>query len=322
MNLSKNNLKQPEGGLLQSQVWADFLRAKKSGVVEIEFNKNKFFGVVQKLPLVGKYLYIPRLTFQNKENTSEAIQKIFKAIEEKKFGWVRMDLLSKKDLRSVKKYSKQKVVKAPRDMQPKDHLIIDISVGEEELLKQMKSKARYNIRLAERKGVKIFTSRKKEDLKKFFDLVNKTAQRKNVSFHSFSHYQKMFETLSEDYIKLYLAEYEGKIIAANIVTFYDGVATYLHGGLDGEYRKLMAPFLLQWKIIQDARQNDCQWYDLGGVFLNSKDDGKAGITRFKQGFSPKTEIFETMGSYDVVLCPVKYWAYCGLQKAKGLISGL
>ncbi len=232
---------------------------------------------------------------------------------------MRTDLLNQSDLKKIRETLNYRVVKAPHDMQPKDHFIIDISLGEDELLKNMKSKTRYNIRLAERKGVKVFISRKKEDLRKFFNLVNKTAERKNVSFHSFDHYEKMFESLPEDCIELYLAEYKGKIIAGNIATFYNGVATYLHGGMDGEYRKLMAPFLLQWKMIKDAKEKGCVWYDFGGVFPGSNDNGKSGITRFKMSFSPKMEIFEMVGTYDVVFSPVKYWVYKFLQRVKGIV---
>lgn len=317
MNTQK--IKQPEGGLLQSREWADFLRVEARGVVDIG-SENKIFGVINKVPISGEYLYIPRLTFQNDLETKEFTEEVSKKDGKSFFGWIRMDLLNENDLKEIKENLNYKVVKSPHNMQPKENFIIDISLSEEELLKNMKSKTRYNIRLAERKGVKILTSRRKEDLQKFFDLVNKTAERKNVSFHNFEHYEKMFESLPEDCIELYLAEYEGKIIAANIATFYKGVATYLHGGLDGEYRNLMAPFLLQWKMIRDAKKRGCVWYDFGGVFPNSNDGGKKGITRFKMSFSPKTEIFKTMGTYDIIFSPLKYWVYRGLQKTKGMIG--
>lgn len=316
--MNKQNIKQSEGGLLQSKNWADFLRAEKKEVVEIG-EENKIFGVENKLSVVGEYLYIPRLTFQNNSDFKKTLQEIKQKMKEKKFGWLRTDLLNDDDLKKIRENLNYKVVKAPHDMQPKDHFIIDISLGEEELLKNMKSKTRYNIRLAERKGVKIFSSRDKKYLRNFFNLVNKTAERKNVSFHSFDHYEKMFESLPEGCIDLYLAEYEGKIIAGNIATFYNGVATYLHGGMDGEYRKLMAPLLLQWKMIRDAKEKGCVWYDFGGVFPDSSDSGKNGITRFKMSFSPKTGVFETAGTYDIVFSPVRYWVYRGLQKVKGIV---
>jgi lipid II:glycine glycyltransferase (peptidoglycan interpeptide bridge formation enzyme) len=78
----------------------------------------------------------------------------------------------------------------------------------------------------------------------------------------------------------------------------------------------MAPFLLQWQAILDAKKRGIKYYDFGGVFTESDDVGKRGITRFKFGFSPKTKPFQTAGSYDIVLNKPKYWMYKILQKIK------
>ncbi len=72
--------------------------------------------------------------------------------------------------------------------------------------------------------------------------------------HPESYYRKMFETIPAEILKLYMAEYENKIIAANIVIHYGNTATYLHGASDNEYRNVMAPYLLQWQAILDAKK--------------------------------------------------------------------
>jgi lipid II:glycine glycyltransferase (peptidoglycan interpeptide bridge formation enzyme) len=322
--LKLKNICQPEGGLLQSVEWARFWRVEGFSVIKIQVKNNSlkkiFFGQINRLSLVGKYLYLPRLVLRENFPIKTFLEAVKIEMAKNNLGWLRVDLFSQKDLQIIQENCQRKIIKAPHDMQPKDHLIINLTPTEDELLKQMKSKTRYNIHLAKRKGVKIFEGSSSEYLPQFFTLINKTAQRKNVNFHSFNRYEKMFKSLPEDCIKLYLAEYDGKIIAANIITFYQGVATYLHGGLDANYRKVMAPFLLQWKVMQIAKKKNCQWYDLGGVFLNTKDNGKVGITRFKRGFAPKTEIFQTVGTYDIVFSPFKYWIYRGLQRIKSLIK--
>ncbi len=71
--MNTQNIKQPEGGLLQSKNWADFLRAEKKEVIEIG-EEEKLFGVANKLPVAGEYLYIPRLTFQNNSNPEKTLQ--------------------------------------------------------------------------------------------------------------------------------------------------------------------------------------------------------------------------------------------------------
>jgi lipid II:glycine glycyltransferase (peptidoglycan interpeptide bridge formation enzyme) len=80
--------------------------------------------------------------------------------------------------------------------------------------------------------------------------------------------------------ELFLACFKEKIIAANIVIFFGGKATYLHGASNYRYRKLMAPHLLQWSQIKEAKNKGCEIYDFWGI-----DEEKwPGLTRFKKGF--------------------------------------
>jgi lipid II:glycine glycyltransferase (peptidoglycan interpeptide bridge formation enzyme) len=329
---NQNNLTStviPEGGLLQSKYWADVLRAEKKEVVEIGGDENKIFGVINKLPVVGKYLYVARLSDKQeskaqkevqsrggakKKNSKKTYQEIITKAKEYNCFCVRIDLESEKIVEEfTKKYSIQK---APHNMQPKENFIIDIGLSEEELLAGMKSKTRYNIRLAKKKGVKILVSREQKYIDEFINLVDQTAKRKGVSFHQREHYQQMFQNIPEDILQLYVAKYEGEVVAVNIISFYGGVATYLHGATSDKHRNVMAPFLLQWQAILDAKKREIKHYDFGGIFTESADSGKQGITRFKLGFSPKTQPYQTAGSYDIVLNKLKYWMYRILQKMR------
>lgn len=311
----------PEGGLIQSQEWTNFWKAEGKNTIDFQISEKKFFGKVNDLSIVN-YIYIPRFSFSRNltENfdKKEFVKQLVQKAKENKSSWIRFDLIEKEDLEILKQIFPKILKKAPHDMQPKEIFIMDISLSEEELFQKMKAKTRYNIKLAEKKGVKIFSSRDPKDLKVFFDLINKTADRKKIHSHPFVHYQKMWETLPKEIVELYLAEFEGKIVAGNLMTFYGGVATYLHGGLDGESRHLMAPFLLQWRGIQEGKKRGCQWYDFGGCYSKTEDAGKQGITRFKKSFSPETDFFETMGSYDIILSPFNYYFYKFLQKVKSV----
>lgn len=87
-------------------------------------------------------------------------------------------------------------------------------------------------------------------------------------------------------LKLFLAEYDGKVVAAALVSFFGGVATYLHGASSDIYRDVMAPYLLQWEAILEARRMNCTRYDFGGVNGRTYTNPKwEGISRFKFGFN-------------------------------------
>ena len=325
----------PEGGLLQSKYWTAVLHAEGKDVWQIKnINKEKRvkpglsseaeqsakpgFSRVEnvvyctnyKLPLVGKYGYIPRAYNLNTENIKEIVKKV----KSKSLGWLRLDIKSLELVEDLKR--KYILRKAPHDMQPRQNFIVSIDLPEEELLARMKSKTRYNIRLAKRKGVKILVTREQKYIDKFINLVKQTAKRKEVAFHDREHYQQMFKNIPEDVLQLYIAKYQGEVIAANIISFYGGVATYLHGATSNNHRNVMAPFLLQWQAILDAKERGIKYYDFGGIFPESSDSGQWGITRFKLGFSPKTKPFQTAGSYDIILNKPKYWLYRFLQKIK------
>lgn len=319
-----------DGGFLQSEEWRAFQESTGKRMLRFE-SDGCFANVIEHtLPWVGKYWYIPRgpIVSNGDAKGSDVHEKfladmVAKARQES-IGWVRIEPADEFALRSCEKASGRKAVKAPHDMQPKELFIIPITNSEQDILSRMKSKTRYNVRLAEKKGVKVFVSREQKYIDAFCDLVEVTAKRDGIVPHPRSHYRKMLQTVPEDMLRLYVAEYEGKIVAANLAVFFGKYATYLHGASGNEYREVMAPYLLQWRQIQDARTNGCEHYDFGGVkSLSSSESTQesgewAGITRFKQGFLPSQSPTVFMGTYDLVVRKNRYRAYLLLQILKKL----
>lgn len=371
---------------LQSSEWRKFQEAVSRKTYNItssqpspykgERNIEFWANIIEhNLPIVGKYFYIPRgpiiemsnfqcqMTNQCQnpnDKISEKIQELIKLAKKENIGWIRFDPANEEILKVIKnnidsfrpRRTGFSIRKAPHDVQPKQIFVIDITKSEEELLTEMKSKARYNVRLAEKRGVKILkiygnchpeftclsgrqvSGSKKEMLKpaspaggqvqhdnryyfeEFLQLTKVMAKRQGIVTHLDNYYRKMFEIIPGDILKLYIAEYEEKIIAANLMVFYGDTCTYLHGASDDKARNVMAPYLLQWQAIKDAKAAGCKKYDLGGISINKW----KGITRFKLGFSPGTKPVEFPGSYDIVISPVKYGIYRSIQKLKNLIK--
>lgn len=204
--------------------------------------------------------------------------------------------------------------KSTKAIQPQKTIILDISKPEEELLAGMHQKTRYNIKFAQRQDLRFTIYRvhpkldaKEDDLRieknvleAFWGLLQKTAGRDKFSTHSKEYYEKLLALPS---VKLAVGIYQDKIVAANIVIFYDGRATYLHGASDYERRNLMAPYLLHWETIRYAKEHGFKEYDLWGI-----DEVKwPGLTRFKRGFGGNEVSY--MGSYDYVFQPMWYKLY-------------
>ena len=190
-----------------------------------------------------------------------------------------------------------------RSMQPQRTVMLDLSKADEQLLGAMHEKTRYNIRLAEKKGVqikKVLRRNVKEDFEIFWNLLQETAVRDKFHTHSRRHYEMLVETRSAQFSnELFFAEHDGKAIASAMVNFYQptagmpGVATYVHGASSAVARGVMAPYALHWHIAAEARQRGCGRYDLYGI-----DEQKfPGVTRVKRGvggdevlYAPTVEI--------------------------------
>jgi lipid II:glycine glycyltransferase (peptidoglycan interpeptide bridge formation enzyme) len=323
----------PDGGFLQSDEWRKFQEAGGRKTFNIS-NEGFWANIIEHaLPLVGKYFYIPRGPILEIPNTKFQIPNKFKIKNSKlkitfsslielakknNAGWIRFDANNSQILDIISE--NWRVEKAPHDMQPKELFMIDVSKPEEQLLSEMKSKTRYNIKVALKNNVKIAICDKQQvicdrSIDEFIRLVKITAQRDKITPHPDEYYRKMFKIIPEKTLKIYQAEFEGRIIAANIVVFYGKVATYLHGASDNEYRNVMAPYLLQWQAMLDAKSVGCEKYDLGGIKTESSGPW-TGITRFKIGFSSNAKPIKFSGSYDIVLNPLKYNIYKILQKIK------
>jgi len=262
------------------------------------------------------------------ENSNFLLSELFELAQKNNAGWIRIEPENKKALEIIRENVLEKIVKSPHDMQPREVFVLDISKPEEKLLEEMKPKTRYNIKLAQKHQVvishqsSVINSGKNDHVEAFLRLTKEMAQRHGITAHPDEYYRKMIESLPEEMLRIYVAKFEGKIIAANLVLFFGDTVTYLHGASGNEHRNLMAPFLLQWQAILDAKELGYAKYDFGGVRTkntqgNSKDANKwEGITTFKLGFSPSTKPVVFPGSYDIIINPRKYWAYRGLQAAK------
>lgn len=275
------------------------------------------FGLVHTLPVVGCYLYTPKWPAENQKSKIKNQKALLESIaSEAHVGWIRIEPETEELLAELQQVFGSRLVKAPHDMQPRENLIIDITKSEDELLAEMKPKTRYNVRLAEKHGVRIFTTNEEKYQKTFLDLIQATAKRQGILTHPKSYYQQFLAVFPRESYALFVAEYAGEVLAANTVIFSGDTAVYLHGGTSDAHREVMAPFRLQWEQMRAAKGRGCTQYDFGGVSTNSKLKTRnsklnswAGITRFKIGFSPATPTTLSPGSYDIIINSWRYRIY-------------
>ena len=198
----------------------------------------------------------------------------------------------------------QPLRKPPADVQPPDTVIVRLG-DDETLLSRMHKKTRYNIRLAEKKGVTVEKAGV-EALAEWYALYRETAERDKISIHSEKYYRDLFG--HAPHLSLWLARFEGKLLAGNIVLVHGKQAVYLYGASSNEHRNLMAPYALQWAALRDCREQGATEYDLFGI--PPTDDPQHpmhGLYRFKNGFGG--DRIHRHGAWDFVLRPLAWTAW-------------
>ena len=210
--------------------------------------------------------------------------------------------------------------KARMDIQPPSTVVLDIRGTEEELLKGMKSKTRYNIKLAAKKGVSVRTSGI-EQLENWYEIYRVTAERDRIALHSYSYYEKLFSLAAkrrsgnpEDAPELHLLEavIDGTVEAGIIICFQGPAgnrrATYLYGASSNNKRNYMPAYALQWEAVKLAKASGCGEYDFFGI-PPADDPGHPmhGLYRFKTGFGGS--ILHRPGCWDYPLKPLTYKAF-------------
>lgn len=210
-------------------------------------------------------------------------------------------------------------------VQPRCVMQLDLGPSMDELLANCKPKWRYNIRLAEKKGVHVSSDCTKDDLRVFYALLRETAERDRFLIRGYDYYGHMWDTLVEPgFAKLFLAEYEGEAIAGALSFIFGDKCWYTYGASSSRHRNVMPNHLLQWRMIEWAKASGCTCYDFRGVSPRREGDSEdqlSGLNRFKAGFGAR--FVEYIGEFDLPFSRFWYWAWTvGRPRAASLLRAL
>ena len=297
----------PNAHILQTGEWGELKGGfgwKPVRIVSGDFGAQILF---RKLPLGFTVAYIPKtnihqILLSEIDSACKQNHAIFLKLEP--------DLW---DSESIAYYSA--FIMSTHNIQPPRTIVVDIRGTEDEILARMKQKTRYNIRLAEKKGI---TVRAWNDVDSFHKMMLVTGGRDGFGIHSLEYYKRAYELLqSKGLGEILIAEYEGKPLAALFVACNGNRAYYLYGASTDEELNRMPTYLLQWEAMKWAKARSCEEYDLWGVpdedeatleaNFETRHDGLWGVYRFKRGFGG--ELKRAAQAMDRVYNPILYWAY-------------
>lgn len=316
-----NRLSATGGHFLQSWAWGDFQTALGNKIWRLAIEDNgqlvsQLLVIKLSLGFGQSLLYSPRGQIIDKSQSLSIAQasadilltEIKKIAEAEGVVCFRIDPpVSTNEIAAERFYTSCGFVKNPKNNQPKHSLILDLKLSLEQIENRMKPKTRYNIHLAEKHGVVVSQSNQPTDFKDFLRLMRSTSERRHFVAHSDRYYQTQFQTLQAAGMqKLWLAKFENQPIAAILVNSFGATATYVHGASDTRSRELMAPHLLQFHAIADAKDRGLKFYDFWGIHPDPN-HAWAGFTRFKRGFGG--EEVEYIGTLELPTRPLLYKLY-------------
>ena len=195
-------------------------------------------------------------------------------------------------------------------IQFKNTVLIHLNPSEEALLVRMKQKTRYNIRLAEKKGVTLRVGML-QDLPMLYQMYAETSVRDGFVIRDEGYYRTVWEVFmrsKDPTCEPLIAEVEGKPVAAIFVFYFADRAYYVYGMSRNVHREKMPTYVLQWGAMQRAKARGCSVYDLWGapeVFDES--DSMWGVYRFKEGLGG--QVVRTLGAWDFAPNPLWYKMY-------------
>ncbi len=303
----------------QSVEWSRVKENWENEVVLARDHNGKIIGsisvLIRKIPIYGNMMYAPRgpiCDIHDEEVLKKLTDGLKNLAKEKNAFVLKMEpdiVSSDTEFRKIAEKLGYKIKDDAKnfdeEIQPRYVFLLNIKgKTQDEIFEKFHSKTRYNIRLAVKKGVEIREG-KREDLKDFHRIMVETGKRDGFMIRPLSYFEKMYDELVPNHMKLLMAYYEGQPIAGIIPIIYGRKTCYLYGASSNSHRNLMPNYLLQWEAIKSAINAGHDVYDFRGVSgVVDENHPQYGLYRFKKGFN--AEFTEYIGELYIPFKPITY----------------
>jgi len=293
---------------LQTWEWGD--ARKKMGTMVVRmgvFDKDILIEIYQMtihpLALGFKIGYVPRSLFPPQDVLD------FLSIYGQKNNLIFIKIEPYAEAHFKFKISNLKLIKSPHPLFPDWTQNLDLSQSEEDLLKKMRPKTRYNIRLAQKKGVEVKEMSNKQGFQIFQKLYLDTCRRQKYYGHAKKYHEVIWDSLREGIAHILIAFYGDTPLAAYELFKFKDVLYYPYGGTSELHRNLMAANLLMWEAIRLGKKLGATKFDMWGSLPPKYDQRNtwAGFTRFKEGYG--TKFTEMVHGLDLVISSPLYSLY-------------
>lgn len=284
--------------IMQSREWGEFKITYGTKVVNVKDVQY----TVHKIPFTTwNYAYCPRVIPSNIDWSE-----LEKSLKDERCVAINFDVpnvvKSASEAGEEEKILRQRCSVSPKDTFARFNILLDLTKTQEDLFQNMHTKHRYNVKLAEKKGLKTITAKNTQEFEDFYKLLSETAVRQKYYIHPKDYYQKLWELMSPKNMCQIKTVYLDKIpLASWMLFFYEKTLYYPYGGSSDKHKNLFASNLIGWEAIKAGKQLGMDVFDMWGACddLNDTKDPWWGFTNFKLKFGGK--YVEYINSYDLVL---------------------
>jgi lipid II:glycine glycyltransferase (peptidoglycan interpeptide bridge formation enzyme) len=296
-----NNLDKIATHPLQTSFWKEFRHEWGNEVLETKYG----ILTLHKIPYTN---YKIAMFEKGPVPTKSMLSDLKKIGNENNLIFIKLEPNCLKDNKLIKLMQSEGAAQGRRLFTPTTFWI-DLTPSEENLMKSFSGKTRYNIKLAERKGVTVKEDNSDKAFNKYLDLTRETIRRQGFYAHSEKYHRLMWNILKKAGIAhLLTATFQGEIITTWIVFVWKKFLYYPYGASTEKHKEVMANNLMMWEAIKFGKKLGLTTFDLWG-----REEGK-GFTKFKEGYNPK--VIEFLGSWDLIINKPAYFIYRLAEKIR------
>ena len=297
-----------EANFLQSPEYGKMNEILGDKVVTEDFGGQGWALMIVRDAKRGRYLEIPcgpLIDWGDKKLAREVIQKITEVAKREKCVFVRMrpQLGATGDNLQILKDLGLK--KSPMHLAAEHTVMISLAASEEEMLARMRRQTRYEVRRADKLGIKVTKSNSEEIFREFHAIQMETAKRQGFVPPSLEVLLAEREAFGDD-IQIYVARTaEGEPVAYGLIIGDGREADYYEAASTDLNRKLPGAYALLWQAMRDLKKAGYERFNLWGIAPAGQPGHRyAGVTTFKTGFGG--EVVEYVPAHDLVISKVGY----------------
>lgn len=306
--------------IMQSWQWGQFRKSlgtplQRYGIFEGGKMISAFTITFHQIPLTKFFVgYLPKGPFPDSKLATALTQ----IARDKHCAFIKLEPNIELTANSQQLIAKQ-FTKSPKPLFTKYNLVLDLTPPEETLMNNLNQKTRYNLRLAQKKGVTVVEDNSPQAFKEFLKLYFETTRRQGFFGHNQHYHQTVFKTMLDSKMAhLLIASYQNKPLSSWLLLQFKDTLYYPYGGSSIEHKDVMANNLTAWEAIRLGQKLKMKSFDMWGSLGPNPDpkDSYLGFHRFKSGYGGR--LVEYIGTFDLIINKPLFHLFTSIDKATKL----